>query len=455
MLKVGTAKRCINPAPELFPFALAFSGDEYAGVKEGQDIHVRCIVTDNGEKKIVFLGFELGGVPFIERIHALLKEKYGIEKEDLLATATHNHSAVRPLGKGGGPIPMPVDDSENMKAYTEFVYKQVEDVIAEAFGKMVPARFGYGEDKSYINVNRDQHFYDGYWMQGQNWEGCSDKTVAVLKFVDEEGKVIAGIVNYAVHSITNFTQKDEDGKCKISCDFPGICSAWLEKHFGNDSVFIWQSGAAGNQNPVLAFASHRYDVNGVGYSDIGMIQPGASYKTCVVIGEQHAVDALRAFDKANADCDELTIKTGESIVELPGQTFPAGVDRAKHRLLVDNIHLEAIGWKPGMPLEKHLVDMIPSEEKVPLRTQLILFGDEVAFYGMNCELYNEIGVLLKEASPYKHTIVATHTDYSIGYVLDDDSKGRKVFQSFGRVMEGCSNGLIRDGMLKLFEEVNK
>ena len=244
MLKVGTAKRCINPAPELFPFPLSFSGDEYTGVKEGQDIHVRCIVTDNGEKKIVFLGFELGGVPFIERIHALLKEKYGIEKEDLLATATHNHSAVRPLGKGGGPIPMPVDDSENMKVYTEFVYKQVEDVIAEAFGKMVPARFGYGEDKSYINVNRDQHFDDGYWMQGQNWEGCSDKTLAALKFVDEEGKVIAGIINFAVHSVTNFTAKDEDGKCKISCDFPGICSAWLERHFGNDSVFIWQSGAA-------------------------------------------------------------------------------------------------------------------------------------------------------------------------------------------------------------------
>ena len=99
--------------------------------------------------------------------------------------------------------------------------------------------------------------------------------------------------------------------------------------------------------------------------------------------------------------------------------------------------------------------MIPSEEKVPLRTQLILFGDQVAFYGMNCELYNEIGVLLKEASPYKHTIVATHTDYSIGYVLDDDSRGHKVFQSFGRVMEGCSNGLIKNGMLKLFEEVNK
>ncbi len=455
MLKVGAAKRCINPAPELFPFHLSFSGDVYTGVKEGQDINVRAIILDNGEKKVVFLGFELGGVPFIERIQALLKEKYGIEKEDLLATGTHNHSAVRPLGNGKGSVPMPEDRSENMVAYTEFVYKQVEDVIAEAMANLKPAKVGYGEDKSYININRDQHFADGYWMQGKNWEGCSDKTLAAVKFVDEEGKVIAGILNYAVHSVTNFTAKDVDGTCKISCDFPGICSAWLEKHFGNDSVFIWQSGAAGNQNPVLAYPIARYDVNGTMYNDMSIVQPGSTYKTCVIIGEEHAQDALRALNKADACCDELTIKTGESIVNLPGQKFPEGIDRQRHRFLVDNIYLDQIGWKPGMPLEKKLADMIPTDEKVPLRTQLVLLGDQVAFYGMNCELYNEIAVLLKEASPCPHTIVATHTDYSIGYVLDDDSKGRKVFQSFGRVREGESNGLIKEGMLKLFEEVQK
>ena len=455
MLKVGAAKRCINPAPELFPFNLAFSGDRYTAVKEGQDIHVRCIVTDNGEKRVVFLGFELGGVPFIDRIQGLLKEKYGIEKEDLFATATHNHSAVRPITKAAGPVPMPQETGENMQIYTEFVYKQVEDVIAEAMANLKPAKVGYGEDKSYITVNRDQHFDDGYWMQGQNWEGCSDKTLAAVKFVDAEGKVIAGIINYAVHSVMNFTAKDEDGTCKISCDFPGICSAWLENHFENNSVFIWQSGAAGNQNPVMAYPIHRFDKNGTMYSDMNIVQPGSTYKASVIVGEQHAVDALRALNKADAVCDELTIKTGESIVNLQSQKFPEGIDRMRHRYLVDNVYLDQIGWKPGMPLEKKLADMIPTEEGVPLRTQLVLFGDQVAFYGMNCELYNEIGVLLKEASPYPHTIVATHTDNSIGYVLDDDSKGRKVFQSFGRVREGESNGRIKEGMLKLFEEVQK
>ncbi len=453
MLKVGAAKRCINPAPELFPFNLSFSGDVYTAVKEGQDIHVRAIIVDNGEKKIVFLGFELGGVPFPARIHSLLKEKYGFEKEDIFATGTHNHSAVRPISGDNGP--MPEDRSPSMVTYTEFVYDQVDAVVEEAMANLKPAKVGYGEDKSYININRDQHFADGYWMQGKNWEGCSDKTLAALKFVDGEGKVIAGILNYACHSVTNFTAKDVDGTCKISCDFPGICSAWLENHFGNDSIFIWQSGAAGNQNPIMAYPIARYDVNGTEYLDMSMVQPGSTYKTCVIIGEEHAQDALRALNKADACCDELTLKTGESIVELQGQKFPEGIDRQRHRYLVDNIYLDQIGWKPGMPLEKQLADMIPVEETVPLRTQLVLFGDQVAFYGMNCELYNEIAVLLKEASPYPHTIVATHTDNSIGYVLDDDSKGRKVFQSFGRVMEGESNGRIKEGMLKLFEEVNK
>ncbi|MBR2668904.1 MAG: hypothetical protein IKE36_03800 [Solobacterium sp.] len=450
-LLVGAAKLCINPAPELFPFELSFSGDQYTGVKEGQDIHVRAITVDNGEKKVIFLGFELGGVPDPKRLQKLLKEKYGYEKDEIFATATHNHSAVRAISQDPGPIPMPQDTSESAKIYTEFMFEQIDKVTEAALANMRPAKFGYGEDKSYINVNRDQHFDDGYWMQGQNFEGCSDKTVAAVKFVGEDGNVIAAIVNYACHSVTNFCAKDVDGSCKISCDFPGIASGWLENHFGNDAVVLWQSGAAGNQNPIMAYATHRYDVNGTVYGDNTMSIPGSTYKTCVVIGEQHAVDCLRALKKADANKSWASIKTLGSVLQLPGQEFPEGINRAQHRLMVDNIRLENLGWAPGKPLVKHLATMIPVDETVPLRTQLMIVGD-VAFYGMNCELYNEIGVLCKEASPYRHTIVATHTDSSIGYVLDDDSKGHKVFQSFGRVREGESNGIIVKGMLELFDQ---
>ncbi len=38
-----------------------------------------------------------------------------------------------------------------------------------------------------------------------------------------------------------------------------------------------------------------------------------------------------------------------------------------------------------------------------MKAQLILLGD-VLYYGVACELYNEIAMLCKQASPYKNAL---------------------------------------------------
>ena len=58
------------------------------------------------------------------------------------------------------------------------IHKAVEGAIAS----LRPARYGFGTGESYINTNRDQLFEDGFWMQGQNYAGFSDKTLAVMKW---------------------------------------------------------------------------------------------------------------------------------------------------------------------------------------------------------------------------------------------------------------------------------
>ncbi|MBQ1468184.1 MAG: hypothetical protein IIZ27_06890 [Solobacterium sp.] len=96
--------------------------------------------------------------------------------------------------------------------------------------------------------------------------------------------------------------------------------------------------------------------------------------------------------------------------------------------------------------------MEPTDEKVPMKAQLILMGD-VAFYGIACELYNEISKVCKDASPFKHLMITTHVGTpSAGYILDNGSVGHKVFQSFGLVGAGGNDEIVRDGMLKMFEK---
>ena len=196
----------------------------------------------------------------------------------------------------------------------------------------------------------------------------------------------------------------------------------------------------------------RYDRNGRSYACSYQFPDGTAYIQSLALGEQHGMDAIRALKKANADKDHISVKSVESLICFPSQKFPEGVDYLYHRLMVDNLLVWQGYLEPDDPWEKKLVDMIPTEGKIPMRAQLILFGD-VAFFGVGCELYNEIAMLCKQISPFKNLVITTHIGAkNIGYVLDDSSKGRKVFQSYGAVREGCSNAIVTDGMLRLFDQ---
>ncbi len=449
VFKAGAAKLDISPTPDMLPIELAFNGSAYEAVKEGEGITVRAVVLDNGSDRFLFEAFELGSVPDPDRLHELLFKEFGIDKTHALLSGTHNHAAPHPISHSKGGMKMPMEETENLKRYTDRILTQAVEAVRQAISNMRPAKWGFGEGKSYININRDEHFDDGYWMQGKNWEGCSDKTLAALKFVDYDGKLIAAVLNYAMHSVMNFCAQDVDGKVKISSSIPGAACNFLENYFGDGAVVLWQSGAAGNQNPYMAYCN-RYDCNGTMYASENL--PGVTYVTARALGEQHGVDALRTLKSITDLRDEISIKAYETMIYLPGQKFPEGVDRAYHRLMVDNILVQRGYYKPGEKYEKNLVDMIPTDEKVPMRAQLIIF-DDVAFFGVACELYNEIAMLCKEVSPIKKLVVTTHIGYpSVGYVLDDASKGHKVFQSFGLVREGESNALVVDGMMSMFDK---
>ena len=61
--------------------------------------------------------------------------------------------------------------------------------------RLAPARIGYGTGVSYINVNRN--IIDPKtrrWWEGPNYEGPSDKTVAVIKFETPERRADRGLL---------------------------------------------------------------------------------------------------------------------------------------------------------------------------------------------------------------------------------------------------------------------
>ena len=426
MLKVGAAKACISPTPDLFPFTTFGDADKRTELHD--DLYTRAIVMDNGTTRAAIVNFDLVSVPDAESTKAMLAEAGGIPVENIMICATHNHDAPHFGGMPPGTT-APEREIEQSKKFLEIILAGAKQAVIDAVSKLRPAKYGYGKGESWINVSRDKQFEDGYWMQGNNYSRYCDKTLAVIKFVDEEGKLIAAMLNYPCHAVLGFVAKDFDGKIKVSSDWPGYAQNYAERRFGNDAIVLWTAGAEGNVNPVIGAGVYTYLDDG--YAIHKNMPDGSAYVLMESLGGEFAIDAIRVINGTHADRTEMPIQNVRTWVDLPSQKAPEGADMGLNRMLADN--LLPLGPNGEHP-EKHLVEMLDDpEHPYPIEMSLLTLGG-IALVSVPLEIYCEIGRDMKAASPWNETIVFTHTDSRFrSYVPDKTSKGHHVFQSFGNV----------------------
>ena len=357
-----------------------------------------------------------------------------------MLSAIHNHTGCG-IFQSDDP-----EDSRKGQQYQQLVMNNAVEAVKLAKAAMRPAKYGYGEGKSYLNVNRDMPDEWGNYVQAPNPEGYSDKTVSVIKFVDEDENLICAISNYGMHATMGFLQPDVDGKMKVSGNLPGAASEYVEARYGKGAVALWTSAAAGDQGPRFGMLRN-YAPDGFAAGvdpDPGMV-PGTEYRLNTWLGGQHGVDICKTLNSITHYRETMPIRFVETTVNLPAQKAPEGADMVKNRQYVERIL--------RMPEGESLVEMVDdTSRQIPLYIQQAILGD-IALIGIAAEIYSLIGKACKEISPYKKTMVITHVGKSAGYIMDKTSAHHKVFQSFSWVKPGVCDDLIVDTVNRQFEEL--
>ena len=81
---------------------------------------------------------------------------------------------------------------------------------------------------------------------------------------------------------------------------------------------------------------------------------------------------------------------------------------------------------------------------IEIRVSAIKVGNTV-FAGITGDVFHEIGLKIKEMSPYKNTFVVTHSNGWCGYIVTDKAYfegGYEVVSS--RIMSGGENAVIEN-----------
>jgi len=419
LLKAGAAKVDVTPAESELP-------KTYEGIHDR--IYSRAIVIDNGVTRAALLTLDAGGMGdqlwlnVTKRAEAELR----IPAKHILMTATHTHSV--PRGPGAS-----VEEKvfQSLKAATE---------------KLQPARVGYGTGVSYLNVNRN--IIDPKtrrWWEGPNYEGPSDKTVAVIKFETTAGEPIAVYYNYAMHAVI-VGQLD-----KVSGDAPGAASRYIEDSFDDKIVALWSTGAAGDQNPI--YFQQTYDLREIRIKEYA--KRGEDISNSMPPGGQGLNKSDPTVARLMNQQKQMILSMGQFLGEEVMHVM-RGMERtqAAARIFGNQKSVSCPGRQRTDAGRAGYPGTYKDADPIELRLSLLMIGD-IAIGGVNGEVFNLIAQRLKKESRYARTMMATLTNGMArsGYIPNDAAFGYNTFEVISsRLKPGCAENAIVNGLLDLMDE---
>ena len=417
--QAGAAKVDVTPTESQLP-------KNYEGILD--HLYSRAIVLEEGNTSAALISVDTGIIsnPVWQSVTQQVEKDLGIPAANVLLNATHTHSAP-------------------MQAPPDYVQKIVESVKL-AKERAVPARVGYGSGVSYINVNRN--IIDpktGRWWEGANYDGPSDKTVAVVEFENMSGEPIAVYYNYAMHAVT-VGQLDQ-----VSADVPGTTSKYIEDSLDGKAVALWSEGAAGDQNPI--YFQQTFDLRDIRIKDYA--KRGIDISNSMPPGGQGLNKKDPTVMKLMNQQKEMIQSMGQLLGEEVLHAI-RGMERTKSNARIYG------GYKtiscPGRERTNAGRAGYPGEYKdaspVEIRLGLLRVGD-IVMGAVNGEVFNLIAQRFKKESPYTATMMVTLTNgiAPSGYIPNDAAYGMYTFEVVSsRLKPGCAETSIVNGLLDLIDE---
>lgn len=230
-----------------------------SGLRVNDPLYAKVLVLDSGETRVVIVSMDTtaiagrtisaGYLPdvaddFVDQLRGRLGDELNLPAANLMVTATHTHP----------PSPMLCDDEQQLK--------RISDAVRRAIGNLAPVTIGLGaghEDR--LSINRNARLKGGKDWAIRMWEPCPpddeieslgpiDPEIGIIRIDRLDGTPLAVVYNFACHlgqgvPIYDFDRED-CGYDSVSADFAGVTSGIIEEHLGDDTLAIFIQGANGD-----------------------------------------------------------------------------------------------------------------------------------------------------------------------------------------------------------------
>ena len=243
--KAGVAKAVITPEKVVW---LAGYGSKRAPDGKLHDLWMKALALEDAEgRRAVLITSDFQGVPKVmsDPVFAQLEQEFGLKREQVLLTFSHNHCGPRLGDDLVDYYPIEAEQVELVQEYTEAMITKCTAMVGEALKQLAPASLQMGSGKTTFAVNRRNNReadVPALLEKGAELVGPVDHAVPVLTVTRPDGKLEAVLFGYACHPTTlSFL---------TWCgDYPGFAQLEIEEaHPGATAMFVNTCG--GDQNPL-------------------------------------------------------------------------------------------------------------------------------------------------------------------------------------------------------------
>ena len=220
-----------------------------AGAVVRDPLYAKALVLDDGTTMVAIITMDttaIGGrritqgmvddvgEEFLPNLRRRIKEELDIPGGHVLVNASHTHPPGRLL----------CNDTEQVD--------RTFDAVSRAVQNMTPVKIGSGaghEDR--ITINRTLRL-----KNGQDWSirhtnpcppddevagiGPIDPEIGILRIDRMDGSPLAVVYNFACHPLFG------DARGSITANFPGVASRVIEENLGHDALALFLQGAGGD-----------------------------------------------------------------------------------------------------------------------------------------------------------------------------------------------------------------
>ncbi len=243
--KVGVARAAVTAQSPTWMNGYAARTHKSDGVIH--DLWAKALVVEDARGgRVAIVTTDVLGLPreVSDRIAARLREKYGLERPQVVLNSSHTHSAPVVWPNARVIFDFSPDDLKQAEQYAEKLAEDVVGAVGAAIADLAPADIAVGHGTTGFAMNRREPTPQGVRL-GVNTKGPVDHDVPVVKIAAPDGKLRAVLFGYACHNTTlggDFY--------KLCGDYAGFAQIEVEKaHPGATAMFMALCGGDQNPNP--------------------------------------------------------------------------------------------------------------------------------------------------------------------------------------------------------------